>query len=138
MSNKKDRELGMECPIHRRDFLQGTAVTAATLAMASQADAQATPGTQDTPGYYPPLQHGLRGSHPGAFEAAHSVRDGTFWDHAEKPEDVTRVFDLIVVGAGISGLSAAPFASPCKIADSVCAFAPPPDGAIESATRAGS
>jgi spermidine dehydrogenase len=99
----------MGCPIHRRDFLQGTAVTAATLAMASQADAQVTPGTQDTPGYYPPLRDGLRGSHPGAFETAHSLRDGTFWDHAEKPEDAHRVFDLIVVGAGISGLSAAHF-----------------------------
>jgi spermidine dehydrogenase len=109
VTDKKDRELGMEWPIHRRDFLQGTAVTAATLAMASQADAQATPGTQDTPGYYPPLRNGLRGSHPGAFETAHSLRDGTFWDHAEKPEDAHRVFDLIVVGAGISGLSAAHF-----------------------------
>jgi spermidine dehydrogenase len=109
MTDKKDCELGMECPIHRRDFLQGTAVTAATLAMASQAEAQQTPGTQDTPGYYPPLQQGMRGSHPGAFETAHSLRDGTFWDHAEKPEDSHRVFDLIVVGAGISGLSAAHF-----------------------------
>ncbi|HEY1836454.1 MAG TPA: NAD(P)-binding protein [Rhizomicrobium sp.] len=109
MTDKRDRELGMECPIHRRDFLQGTAVTAATLALASQAEAQQTPGTQDTPGYYPPLQHGLRGSHPGSFETAHSLRDGTFWDHAEKPEDAHRVFDLIVVGAGISGLSAAHF-----------------------------
>jgi spermidine dehydrogenase len=99
----------MGCPIHRRDFLQGTAVTAATLAMAAKADAQVTPGTQDTPGYYPPLQHGLRGSHPGSFETAHSLRDGTFWDHAEKPEDAHTVFDLIVVGAGISGLSAAHF-----------------------------
>jgi spermidine dehydrogenase len=109
VSKKSDNKLGMGCPIHRRDFLQGTAVTAATLAMASEADAQATPGTQDTPGYYPPSQHGLRGSHPGSFETAHSLRDGTFWDKAETPEDAHSVFDLIVVGAGISGLSAAHF-----------------------------
>ena len=99
----------MDRAIDRRDFLQGTAITAATLAMAAKADAQATPGMQDTPGYYPPLRNGLRGSHPGSFETGHSLRDGTFWDHAEQPEDAHRVFDLIVVGAGISGLSAAHF-----------------------------
>jgi spermidine dehydrogenase len=102
-----------KCPfsgnIDRRDFLNGVAVGAAALAMPGMAEAQQTPGTQDTPGYYPPAQHGLRGSHPGSFETAHSLRDGTFWDHAKKPEDSHAVYDLVVVGAGISGLSAAYF-----------------------------
>jgi spermidine dehydrogenase len=102
-----------KCPfsddIDRRDFLNGVAVSAAALAMASKAEAQQTPGTQDTPGYYPPGQHGLRGSHPGSFETAHSLRDGTFWQHARTPEDTHPIYDLVVVGAGISGLSAAYF-----------------------------
>jgi spermidine dehydrogenase len=51
----------------------------------------------------------MRGSHPGSFETAHSVRDGTFWDSAGKPEDTSETYDLIVVGGGISGLSAAHF-----------------------------
>ncbi len=101
--------LGMDRKIDRRDFLNGVAVSAATLAMMAKAEAQQTPGMQDDPGYYPPLQHGLRGSHPGSFEIAHSLRDGTFWDHAEKPEDTHTVYDLIIAGAGISGLSAAHF-----------------------------
>jgi spermidine dehydrogenase len=61
------------------------------------------------PGYYPPALTGLRGSHVGAFEAAHSLRDGTLWDTAGTPVDTGEVFDLVVVGGGISGLSAAHF-----------------------------
>jgi spermidine dehydrogenase len=107
-----------KCPfsggIDRRDFLNGVAVSAASLALAREAKAQATPGTQDMPGYYPPAQHNLRGSHPGSFETAHSLRDGTFWDHAKKPEDTHPIYDLVVVGAGISGLSAAYFFKQAK------------------------
>ena len=47
------------------------------------ADMQA--GRQESPDYYPPALTGLRGSHPGSFEAAHSLRDGTFWEHAGTP-----------------------------------------------------
>jgi spermidine dehydrogenase len=100
----------MDRGIDRRDFLNGMAMGAAALsATLTPAEAQVTPGTSDTPGYYPPLHHGLRGSHPGAFETAHSLRDGTFWDSAKTPEDAHAVYDLVVVGAGISGLSAAHF-----------------------------
>ena len=51
----------------------------------------------------------MRGSHPGSFETAHSLRDGTFWESAGKPEDTGESYDLIVVGGGISGLAAAHF-----------------------------
>ena len=51
----------------------------------------------------------MRGSHPGSFEAAHALRDGTFWDSAGKPQDTGETYDLIVVGGGISGLAAAHF-----------------------------
>ena len=51
----------------------------------------------------------MRGSHPGSFEVAHSLRDGTFWDTAGKPEDTGETYDLIIVGGGISGLAAAHF-----------------------------
>ena len=47
---------------------------------------QAVPGPQDRPGYDPPAAHGLRGSHAGAFEVAHQLRDGTFWTNAGQPE----------------------------------------------------
>ena len=56
---------------------------------------------------YPPLLTGLRGSHPGSFEIAHALRDGATFNWESTPIDER--FDLIVVGAGISGLSAAAF-----------------------------
>ena len=45
----------------------------------------------------------------GAFEVAHSLRDGDFWQKAGKPTDTRETFDLIIVGGGISGLSSAHF-----------------------------
>jgi spermidine dehydrogenase len=45
----------------------------------------------------------MRGSHPGSFEVGHMARDGRTWDG----EDTGESYDLIVVGAGISGLAAA-------------------------------
>jgi spermidine dehydrogenase len=51
----------------------------------------------------------LRGSHPGAFEAAHCLRDGTFFETFPTAQDTGESYDLIVVGGGISGLSAAHF-----------------------------
>ena len=58
------------------------------------------------PPSYPPRRDGLRGSHVGSFEAAHRLRDGTPFDLGAQ---VTEHYDLVVVGAGISGLSAAYF-----------------------------
>ncbi|MBV9251934.1 MAG: NAD(P)-binding protein [Acetobacteraceae bacterium] len=63
---------------------------------------------QDQPGYYPPALRGLRGSHPGSFENAHALRDGGLRDRPAV-QDTKERYDLIVVGGGISGLSAAHF-----------------------------
>ena len=51
----------------------------------------------------------MRGSQPGAFDVAHALRDGTFWETAGNPADTGETYDLIVVGGGISGLAAAYF-----------------------------
>lgn len=86
--------------ITRRDFLDGLALTvAAGLTPLGQLSAQ--------PAQDPPARAGLRGHHAGSFEAAHAMRDGEAPSFAGLP--VEDDFDLVVVGAGISGLAAAHF-----------------------------
>ncbi len=85
--------------ITRRDFLNGVA-----LAIAGSASARSAPAAQAPP-LYPPGLTGLRGSHAGSFEIAHSLRDGVKYDAATAP--VSERHDLIIVGGGISGLASA-------------------------------
>ena len=112
-SNKsRDRELGMSCPITRRDFLNGVAVGAGGLLASGWMPevlraAENELSAQDRPGYYPPVLTGMRGSHPGSFEMAHEVRDKAY--NPGSPVDTGEKYDLIVVGGGISGLAAAYF-----------------------------
>ncbi len=106
-----DRELGMDRPITRRDFVQGVAVgSAGLLAAAWLPGCERQPSwpqpAQDRAGYYPPRLTGMRGSHPGSFENAHALRDGRAMP---KPTELKEQYDLVVVGAGISGLAAAHF-----------------------------
>ncbi len=101
----------MDRPVTRRDFLNGAAMVIGSAALPLDAPSQSAspPEKQNFTGYNPPVSTGLRGSHPGSFEIAHSLRDGTFWHAAGKPVDTGEHYDLIVVGGGISGLSAAYF-----------------------------
>jgi spermidine dehydrogenase len=107
----RDKALGMDRPIDRRDFLNGVAVAIGALGTgaAGEAWAEAQPWPQDVAGYYPPLLTGMRGSHPGSFENAHKLRDGDFWSGVGAPKETGETYDLVVVGGGISGLAAAYF-----------------------------
>ena len=71
----RDRELGMDRDITRRDFLNGVAIgsSAALASFLGPQTLRAAP--QDAPGYYPPLLTGMRGSHDGSYEDAHALRD---------------------------------------------------------------
>jgi spermidine dehydrogenase len=99
----------MKRNITRRDFLNGVAVTTGAALMPWHLLAAGDVDPEKSPGYYPPALTGMRGSHPGSFDAAHALRDGTFWDTASTPQDTGETYDLIIVGGGISGLSAAHF-----------------------------
>lgn len=107
-----DRDLGMDRPITRRDFMQGAALAGAGLAAVPllAGCGHRTPplrtAAQDQPGYYPPRLTGLRGSHPGSFETAHRLRDG---QRLPAALELGEEYDLVIVGAGISGLAAAHF-----------------------------
>src|SRR5437868_13717916 len=99
----------MSRKITRRDFLNGVALTLGAAITPSPLfaafDKQANP--EKSAKYYRPALTGLRGSHPGSFDAAHSLRDGTCWNQAGKPTDIGESYVLVVVGGGISVLSAA-------------------------------
>jgi len=110
----RDRQLGMNRRITRRDFLNGVAVSVGALGCASLPDL--TYGTHaafqsggDSAKFYPPVLTGMRGSAPGSYDVAHALRDGGFWETAGSPADTSETFDLVVVGGGISGLAAAYF-----------------------------
>jgi spermidine dehydrogenase len=100
------RELGCNRAITRRDFLNGIAVgvAGASLLGASRRASASLPAD-----YYPPELTGLRGSHEGSFEVAHQVRDGAYLSFPRLDADTGEEYDLVVVGAGISGLAAAHF-----------------------------
>ncbi|WP_395672600.1 NAD(P)-binding protein [Phenylobacterium sp.] len=103
-----DRNLGMDRQISRRDFVHGAAAGALALGLPGAALAQgAGPGGGAANETYPPAKTGMRGSHPGAFESAHALRDGTLDIGAAR--DVDQTYDLVVVGGGLSGLAAAHF-----------------------------
>ncbi len=101
MAARRDRELGLQRRITRRDFLDGTALAVGAALIGPRWLHALEPEP------YPPALTGLRGSHEGAYEAAHALRDGDFWKRAGAPRDTGEVYDLVVVGAGISGLAAA-------------------------------
>ena len=86
MKDGHDRELGMDRPITRRDFMNGVAVgvggAVAGSWLAGCGGAKTRPLGQDAAGYNPASATGMRGSHAGSFETGHRVRDGTFWQQA--------------------------------------------------------
>src|SRR6516164_8244375 len=84
------------------DFLNGTALAVAA-GLTPAAQLAAAPGR-----YCPPALTGLRGQHPGSFEVAHAfAREGRRFGINDAA--IEEHYDLVVVGGGISGLSAAWF-----------------------------
>ncbi|HEX4816720.1 MAG TPA: FAD-dependent oxidoreductase [Nonomuraea sp.] len=88
----------MNQPISRRDFFDGIAVGA--LASTGKAEPPQEVAT-------PPAPYGFQGGAPEALSVPHALRDGRFWQHADPPEPTGERYDLVVVGGGLSGVSAA-------------------------------
>ncbi len=94
--------------ITRRDLLSGMGIALSGTLLFPWARTEALPVAALPAAHYPPALTGLRGSHPGSFEVAHAMRDGKRWPDAVTL-DSGETYDLIVVGGGLSGLSAAWF-----------------------------
>jgi spermidine dehydrogenase len=109
MSNEH-RDLGMERPIARRDFLNGVAIgiTGASTAL-SGIRALGAQASQPEAVNYPPLRSGLRGEYPSSVAELDRVRQGEYEQFPVSNGDIHEEYDLVIVGGGISGLSAAYF-----------------------------
>ena len=124
MSKSIDPALGRE-GVTRREFVEGavgtlvgaavlaagastaraTDASAARAADASEASGSSAALTSSGSADYPPSLQGIRGQFQG-MHAAHALRDGEVVPSAE---NVGEQYDLVVVGAGMSGLAAAYF-----------------------------
>ncbi len=118
-----DIELGMNSKITRRDLLHGFgALSAGALSMsvlsgcAVFSDHSKRPSASGTASKItkieelsPPCRTGLRGNHQGSFEVAHQLGRYQKQDWGTALQTDTCLYDLVIVGAGISGLSAAHF-----------------------------
>lgn len=102
-------------PITRRDFINGSAVAIAGVStgvltacqkLQNNPTAKLNSTTVAINSDYPPALDKLRGSHQGSFDVAHEITwKGKQFDVAN--EKSVGDYDLVVVGAGISGLASA-------------------------------
>ena len=97
----------MKDKVTRRDFLNGTQVAIGASLLSPWTEVFGADTSKFSLGadYYPPAKTGLRGSHAGSWETMHARVSGATWPVETPQEEV----DLVIVGGGISGLSAAHF-----------------------------
>lgn len=121
MTKKKHEQLGMLDSIERRDFVNGVLKSSLAIAASGLAPGMLAAATGTTPvsqaagakmatpptGTYPPALTGMRGSSFPAYQIGHAMRDGTLHVDQDRIQDTGEEYDLVVVGGGISGLSAA-------------------------------
>ena len=103
----------MDRNITRRDFLNGFSVAVGGGLAFRNSHWTETFGLPESPlasektsEYYPPALAGMRGTTNAVMEVGHALRDGNEWSNPTADPDR---YDLVIVGGGISGLSAAYF-----------------------------
>jgi spermidine dehydrogenase len=105
-------DLGMRRRIPRRDFLNGMAVAISgskVLGSRVLGSEFQVPSAAAQAAEYPPALTGLRGNYPAAVEAFGSMAQGAYRQFPRLDVDTSETYDLVIVGAGISGLAAAHF-----------------------------
>jgi spermidine dehydrogenase len=100
--------LGINEPISRRDFLNGTLLAGAGLLLPGKAPAISPADAFDGYGGIGDYRHS-NGNTWDVLSAGHAMRDGTFETRIANAIDTGELYDLVAVGGGISGLAAAIF-----------------------------
>jgi spermidine dehydrogenase len=110
-NSRSDTALGMNTPIDRRDFLNSTLLAAGGRLLSSIAPLELL-AEEDWTGFGGVGDYaGSNGNTYEVMMAGHQIRDHLFDGKAAEPFDTGEEFDCVVVGGGISGLSAALFFS---------------------------
>src|ERR1051325_10153155 len=106
-----DASLGMHEPISRRDFLNGTLFASAGLVLGRHVRLPFTISPADAwDGYGGVGDHAhAHGNTYDVMTAGHRLRDGGFERAIARATSTGEMYDLVAVGAGISGLAAAGF-----------------------------
>ena len=102
--------LGLNEPISRRDFLNGTLLAGAGLLLHGKAPT-ISPSPADAfngDGGIGDYRHS-NGNTWDVLRAGHGMRDGGFEQRIANAIDTGEMYDLVAVGGGISGLAAAIF-----------------------------
>lgn len=105
---RQDRHLGMNAAITRRDFLNTTLLGTGAALMHAAAPSQLRSDDSAWDGYGGVGDYARsHGNTQEVLRAAHEIRDGRYDSVPDGGIDTGEVFDLVVVGGGLSGLSAA-------------------------------
>lgn len=108
-SGRSDAALGMNTPIDRRDFLNSTLLASGGMLLSSIAPVELL-AEEDWTGFGGVGDYSdSNGNTYEVMMAGHQIRDHVFDGTGTEPFDTGEEFDCVVVGGGISGLSAALF-----------------------------
>src|SRR5579871_171838 len=108
-NERDDKALGMDGRICRRDFLNSTLLAAGGLLLSSLSPAQILQ-QEDWTGYGGVGDYAKsNGNTFAVMSAGHQIRNGVFQSLPAETIDTGETFDCVIVGGGISGLSAALF-----------------------------
>ena len=107
---RHDRTLGIHQPICRRDFLNSSLLAAGGVLLGSLTPQQLLAASDDWTGYGGIGDYAnSNGNTREVMNAGHQIRDGILESLPPDTADTGEVFDCVVVGGGVSGLSAAVF-----------------------------
>ncbi|HWY21292.1 MAG TPA: NAD(P)-binding protein [Candidatus Acidoferrum sp.] len=110
-NSHRDKVLGMERNITRRDFLNATLLASGSLLLNPISPARllgSNPAEDSWTGYGGVGDYATsNGNTRAVLDAGHQIRDGMFEDIAANVIQTREVYDCVIVGGGISGLAAA-------------------------------